>query len=117
MYQAFASTAHALSASADPQAEMNEHSADFTGRLPADLYRAALDLALVFNQSLSRYLAGAINAYVDAQLTRRVVASAVQKVREARGNRSSERRPRATSQRMLHRNQDGGGEPSTGEKK
>ena len=47
---------------------MRKQAADFTGRLPTDLYRDALDLALVFNQSLSEYLAGAVNAYVDAQL-------------------------------------------------
>lgn len=82
---------------------MRKNSADFTGRLPADLYRDALDLALVFNQSLSEYLAGAVNAYVDAQLTRRVVQSAVEKVREARGERSGERRPRATSVRGSER--------------
>ncbi len=82
---------------------MRKHAADFTGRLPADLYRDALDLALVFNQSLSEYLAGAVNAYVDAQLTRRVVQGAVEKIREARGERSGERRPRATSTRLSGR--------------
>ena len=79
---------------------MRKQAADFTGRLPTDLYRDALDLALVFNQSLSEYLAGAVNAYVDAQLTRRVVQSAVEKVREARGERTSERRMRPTSSRL-----------------
>ena len=82
---------------------MRKHAADFTGRLPADLYRDALDLALVFNQSLSEYLAGAVNAYVDAQLTRRVVQAAVEKIREARGERSDERKPRATSTRLAGR--------------
>ena len=86
---------------------MNERSADFTGRLPADLYRDALDLALVFNQSLSEYLAGAVNVYVDAQLTRRVVLSAVETVRAARGEQSSARKPRPTSQRLLGRSEDG----------
>lgn len=79
---------------------MQQRWADFTGRLPQELYRDALDLALVFNQSLSSYLAGAINAYVDAQLDRRVVFTAVEKVREVRGNRTSERRLRAASPRV-----------------
>ena len=82
---------------------MRKNSADFTGRLPAEVYRDALDLALVFNQSLSEYLASAVNAYVDAQLTRRVVQSAVEKIREARGERSSDRRPRPTSPRVAGR--------------
>ena len=62
--------------------------ADFTGRLPQDLYRDALDLARVFNMSLSEWLATAVNQYVEAQLTRRVVSSAVEQIREARGQRS-----------------------------
>jgi hypothetical protein len=78
---------------------MQQRWADFTGRLPQELYRDALDLALVFNQSLSSYLASAINAYVDAQLERRVVSTAVDKVREVRGNRTNERRLRATAPR------------------
>jgi hypothetical protein len=78
---------------------MHTRWADFTGRLPQELYRDALDLALVFNQSLSSYLAGAINAYVDAQLDRRVVSTAVDKIREVRGNRMNERRLRAASPR------------------
>lgn len=86
---------------------MRRHSADFTGRLPADLYRDALDLALVFNRSLSEYLAGAVNAYVDAQLTRRVVAGAVEKVRAARGDQTNDRKPRPTSPRLLGRSNEG----------
>ncbi len=87
---------------------MRKHSADFTGRLPADLYRDAVDLALVFNQSLSEYLASAINAYVDAQLTRNVVQTAVTKVREARGDAGpADRKPRATSARVAGRSDKG----------
>lgn len=74
---------------------MARHTADFTGRLPKDLYRDALDLALVFNQSLSEYLARAVNAYVDAQLMRRVVQGAVENVRAARGGRSDSSAPLA----------------------
>ncbi len=74
---------------------------DFTGRLPEDLYRDALDLARVFDLSLSEWLATAVNEYVGAQLTRRVVASAVKQIREARGQsrlvRGSERRTRGGS--------------------
>ena len=58
--------------------------AEFTGRLPEDLYRDALDLARVFNLSLSEWLATAVNQYVEAQLARRVVVSAVEQIREAR---------------------------------
>ncbi|MEX2207110.1 MAG: hypothetical protein WEF50_12850 [Myxococcota bacterium] len=64
---------------------MDESWADFTGRLPKDLYRDALDLSRVFNLSLSAWLATAVNEYVDTQLTRRVVSSAVKQIREARG--------------------------------
>lgn len=67
---------------------MDTRWADFTGRLPLDLYRDALDLARVFNLSLSEWLATAVNQYVEAQLTRRVVSSAVKQIREARGLRS-----------------------------
>ncbi len=86
---------------------MKERPADFTGRLPMDVYRDALDLALVFNQSLSEYLAGAVNAYVDAQLTRPVIRGAVEKVRVARGEQSSARKARPTSQRLVGRGDEG----------
>lgn len=94
---------------------MQQRWADFTGRLPQELYRDALDLALVFNQSLSAYLAGAINAYVDAQLDRRVVSSAVDKVREVRSSRSNERRLRAATPRAPRGAGTGPKLPSTGE--
>jgi len=66
---------------------MDKRWADFTGRLPQELYRDALDLARVFNLSLSEWLAAAVNEYVGAQLTRRVVSSAVEQIREAREQR------------------------------
>lgn len=94
---------------------MQTRCADFTGRLPEELHRDALDLSLVFNQSLSEYLSRAIAAYVDAQLARRVVSTAVDKVREARGLRSGERRPRATSQRPFSGRESGPEEPSKGD--
>ena len=68
---------------------MEQRWADFTGRLPQELYRDALDLARVFNLSLSEWLATAVNEYVGAQLTRRVVSSAVDQIREARGQRGT----------------------------
>ena len=68
---------------------MEQRWADFTGRLPQELYRDALDLARVFNLSLSEWLATAVNEYVDAQLTRRVVSSAVDQIREARGQKAT----------------------------
>ncbi len=74
---------------------------DFTGRLPESLYKDALDLARVFDLSLSEWLERAVNEYVAAQLARRVVASAVMQIREARGEsnlvRGSDRRTRRGS--------------------
>jgi len=66
---------------------MEQSWADFTGRLPQDLYRDALDLARVFNLSLSEWLATAVSEYVEAQLKRGVVSSAVTQIRQARGQR------------------------------
>lgn len=81
---------HGFRETADAKVAMERRWIEFTGRLPADLYRDALDLANVFNESLSKWLAQAIGSYVDAQLTRGVVRSAVETVRTARRSRSSD---------------------------
>jgi hypothetical protein len=87
-----------LRGAADQAVVMDKGWADYTGRIPEDLYRDALDLARVFDLSLSEWLETAVNEYVGAQLARRIVASAVAQVREARSRsgvvRGSERRTR-----------------------
>ena len=87
-FSASLTSSHALATTADEVDAMEQSWADFTGRLPQELYRDALDLARVFNLSLSEWLATAVNEYVEAQLKRRVVSSAVTQIREARGQRS-----------------------------
>jgi len=64
---------------------------EFSGRLPADLYRDAADLSLMLNQSLSEYLGRAVSAYIDAQLARSIVAGAVGQLRAARQARNPSR--------------------------
>jgi hypothetical protein len=58
--------------------------ASFTGRLPEPLYRDAQDLALVFNLSLNELLIEGIESYVQSQLEKSVIASAVERMRAAR---------------------------------
>lgn len=64
---------------------MERRSVQYCLRLPPDLYRDAVDVALVFDLSLNRLLAAAIENYVASQLRHEPTLRAVERVREARG--------------------------------
>jgi hypothetical protein len=54
-------------------------------RVPPDLYKDAADLALVFDLSLNRFLAAAIEKFVASQLQQEPTLRAIERIREARG--------------------------------
>jgi len=53
-------------------------------RLPPELYRDAVDLSLVFDMSLNRFLTTAVEAFVASQLREESTMRALERVREAR---------------------------------
>ena len=53
-------------------------------RLPQDLYKDAVDVALVFDLSLNRFLSAAIEKFVASQLDQESTRRAVERFREAR---------------------------------
>ncbi|HTO54153.1 MAG TPA: hypothetical protein VMR50_12255 [Myxococcota bacterium] len=53
-------------------------------RIPPELYEDAVDLAGVFDLSLNRFLAAAIQKFVASQLLQEPTARAVARIREAR---------------------------------
>jgi hypothetical protein len=63
---------------------MGRRSVQYCLRLPPALYKDAVDLALVFDLSLNRFLAAAIEKYVASQLQQESTKRAIERVREAR---------------------------------
>jgi hypothetical protein len=53
-------------------------------RLPPELYKDAVDLALVFDLSVNRLLVAAIQKFVASQLKQESTSRAVERIREAR---------------------------------
>lgn len=53
-------------------------------RLPQELYKDAVDVALVFDLSLNRFLSAAIEKFVASQLKQESTKRAVERIREAR---------------------------------
>jgi hypothetical protein len=53
-------------------------------RLPQQLYRDAVDVALVFDLSLNQFLAAAIEKFVASQLRQESTARAIEQIRAAR---------------------------------
>ena len=53
-------------------------------RLPQQLYRDAMDVALVFDLSLNQFLAAAIEKFVASQLRQESTRSAIEQIRAAR---------------------------------
>jgi hypothetical protein len=63
---------------------MERRSVQYCLRLPPDLYKDAVDVALVFDLSLNRLLAAAIEKYVASQLRHEPTLRAIERIREAR---------------------------------
>lgn len=63
---------------------MERRSVQYCLRLPQELYRDAVDVALVFDLSLNRFLAAAIEKFVASQLKQEPTKRAVERIREAR---------------------------------
>ena len=63
---------------------MERRTVQYCLRLPERLYRDAVDVALVFDLSLNRFLAAAIDKYVSSQLQQQPTRSAIERIREAR---------------------------------
>ena len=53
-------------------------------RLPQQLYRDAMDVALVFDLSLNQFLAAAIEKFVASQLRQESTRRAIEEIRAAR---------------------------------
>jgi len=52
--------------------------------MPPQLYRDAMDVALVFDLSLNQFLCAAIQKFVTSQLQQESTRRAVERIREAR---------------------------------
>ncbi|MFI5316449.1 MAG: hypothetical protein ACHQ6T_12170 [Myxococcota bacterium] len=63
---------------------MERRSVQYCLRLPEPLYRDAVDVALVFDLSLNRFIAAAVERYVSAQLRQPSLMVAIERIREAR---------------------------------
>lgn len=63
---------------------MERRSVQYCLRLPPQLYKDAVDVALVFDLSLNRFLAAAIQKFVASQLQQESTLRAVERIREAR---------------------------------
>ena len=63
---------------------MRRRVAQYCLRLPEALYKDVVDLALVFDLSVNRFLAVAIEKFVASQLEQESTKRAIERVREAR---------------------------------
>lgn len=63
---------------------MRRRAIQYCLRLPEQLYRDSVDLALVFDMSLNRFFAAAIEQFVASQLQQESTKRAIERVREAR---------------------------------
>ena len=63
---------------------MERRSVQYCLRLPQELYKDAVDVALVFDLSLNRFLAAAIQKFVASQLQQESTLRAIERIREAR---------------------------------
>jgi hypothetical protein len=63
---------------------MQRRAVQYCLRLPEALYRDSVDLALVFDLSLNRFFAAAIEQFVASQLQQESTKRAIERVREAR---------------------------------